>query len=130
MIPTLFNIKDAMATKRPTDKILAILDNRFCLAYSQYTDLTYCKYISIHFLLNDTVYTLTHLEAFKKALFFEQNKYKGSISLGFVQNFANQYHIKIIDCRKSNQRYRQLERALKLYVEQNLPNSNIIKNFI
>ena len=130
MIPTLFNIKDAMEVKRPTDKIVAILNNKFCLSYAQYTDLSYSKNISIHFLLNDTCYHLTHLEAFKRALFLEQTKYKDSISLGLVLNFANEYHIKIIDCRKSNQRYRQLERALKSYVENKLENYELIQKFL
>lgn len=103
MIPKFYNISYAMAAKRNTDKIVAILNNRFCLAYSQYTDGTYAKDISIHFLFKDVVYTLTHLECFKRAFCVEMNKYKGVKNVGFVRNFVNDYKVKVIDYRKSKQ---------------------------
>ena len=51
------NITDAMKAERPADKIIRVLNNKVCLAYSQYTNGTYETVPTVFSLNNGTVYS-------------------------------------------------------------------------
>lgn len=135
MKPKFKNIKDAMLSKRGSDKIVAILNNRFCLSYTEYTDGTFSKDIAIHFLYNksvrhtDVVYWLGSLQCFKRALRLELERKRFFIT-GFGRNYVDDVKAHIIDYRKSKQRFRQLDRALKAYIENKKENYEIIEKVL
>jgi len=130
MIPKFKNISDAMLAQRDTDKIIAILDNRFCLSRGLYTNGNYSDDIRVQYLFKGKVYLLCSLESFKRAYKNYMENVPNFEPIGCVKNYANEIKSKIVDNRKTKQQCRQLKKALENYVNNKLENHELISKWL